>query len=1669
MRSDSDPGYGRRVQFRVLGPLEVDAGDGPLPLGGPKQRAVLANLLVRANQVVPAEVLIDEVWGDEPPGQARNTLQTYVSNLRRSLGDVALQHRAPGYVLVVDPRDLDAARFDALVRDARAALPVDPQVAIDTLEDALAMWRGPALADVADRSLLAEAARLDELRLEAQEERIGALLAVGATARAIAELEPLLAQHPLRERLWEQLMLAQYRDGRQAEALAGFQRAREILADELGIDPSPELVRLQGQILAHDPTLELRGEPLRGYRLLEKLGDSRDGVRFRAIQPRIGRDVTVEVVREDVAAGETFVARFEPEAQAVAALEHPHILPVYDYWREPGRAYIVTRFVRGPSLASTLDRGEAIDRERGLAIVDQLASALAFAHRQGVAHGDIGSGNVVFDADGNAYLGGFEIGAGPPPSAADDVRRLASLVPAILRNDVPPALMAAIDEASVADPGSAEAIVDALRASRAAHGITPRTAPDDHARNPYRGLRAFTEADSLDFFGRKAAVTRIGERLREPGRGSRFLAVVGPSGCGKSSLVRAGVVPTIRGGGLGGRGVFVAELTPGPHPMDELESALGRIAVRGVRRLGDLIRGGSRGLVEAVDRAIPGEADVVLVVDQLEELFTLTTDETERSDFLDSIRVASVDPDSRVTVIATLRADFFDQPLVYPRFGELLANRTEPVSPMQPDELEQAILGPAERAGVRLASGLEAEIIGDAAHEPGALPLVQFALTELFERRDESEMTLDAYRELGGIVGAVSTSADDIARRATAEERRAIRHVFLRLVTLGEGRSDTRRRVTRRSLDVLDIEPGAVDGVLETFGRHRILTFDREPSTREPTVEIAHEALLDAWPRLRGWIDEAREDLRRDRLLGRATAEWTGAQRDSSFLLRGARLEQTEEWVSTAGIALDADERAYVAASVAARAEERAAEERRRAHEEHVERRSARRLRALVAVFAVAALVAGSLTIVATSQSDRAEREAAIAAVRELAAASVASLETDPERSILLAIEAVDRSRAATGSVLPEAEEALHRSVAGSRLLATYPGFGDSVAVSRDGWMGAEVIDHPGQVAVLDGSGESRRSIDAHAGEVADLGITPDGRVLLTIGEDGWLRAWDVSTGQRLWQRHEPHRVQDPEAAHVLSVDGRGLLVAASWPEARRILVLDIPTGAVKERYRCSPDSCQASLSADGKRIAVAAGYQDPGIEGGWIGPVTGRGSRVSFLAPPWVGINGRLAWSVDGRHVSGSSFVWSSVTGKLLHPVEHGSLVGPTSWSPDGRLATGAGTTAKIWEVGPRELRDTVTLSTEASSSPVMDLAFTNGGERLVTASDAIRVWDVRPIGASERGSLDLSTVYVGGLAFTPQGDVVIAADQGRKRAGLVLWRPNEQVPEGLGGSTERGLGAPFSVNPVDGSVVRVVSVAESDPTRLVTSSGRALPFPADHFAWAPDGVHLVTSLHNEVALVDLEGHALWQIRQPFPIGVLTVAPDGRIAVAAGDQAADPRVIVLDGGTGLPMATLSVPDARGIALDPRGREVVVQTNIAGPLQVWDLTTGTQIGVYPDATSGELPFAFSPDGSTLATSGEDQVVRFYNTDTRQLRLTLPAPDDLLGSAPERADGDPRCSAQSVAFNTDGSVLASQGCAGVRVWDLDVDRLLAIARSRVTRSFTVDECRLYFRTDPCPAI
>src|SRR4029453_9364787 len=236
--------YGPVMRFQILGPLEVARERAPVPLGGPKQRTVLAHLIVRANQVVTADELIDRVWGDEPPESARNVLQTYISRLRGALGSDRVEGRTPGYVLHLEPGELDAMLFEDLVREARRANGQSDRSA-SLLREALELWRGPAFADLAaEESLAGVIPRLNDLHLQALEERIGADIECGRHADVLGEAEALIHEHRLRERLWGHLIIALYRSGRQTDALTTYQRLREILAEELGVDPSPELQRL---------------------------------------------------------------------------------------------------------------------------------------------------------------------------------------------------------------------------------------------------------------------------------------------------------------------------------------------------------------------------------------------------------------------------------------------------------------------------------------------------------------------------------------------------------------------------------------------------------------------------------------------------------------------------------------------------------------------------------------------------------------------------------------------------------------------------------------------------------------------------------------------------------------------------------------------------------------------------------------------------------------------------------------------------------------------------------------------------------------------------------------------------------------------------------------------------------------------------------------------------------------------------------------------------------------------------------------------------------------------------------------------------------------------------------------------------------------------------------
>lgn len=682
--------------------------------------------------------------------------------------------------------------------------------------------------------------------------------------------------------------------------------------------PSPDEIGLE----------DLSGHAIRGYALSERIGEGGMGVVYRAIQPLVEREVAVKIIRPQYANHPDFIRRFEAEAQLVARLEHPYIVPLYDYWREPGVAYLVMRLLRGGSVKDLLEHGP-LSLGNTVRLVEQVGNALATAHRVGIIHRDLKPANILLDEDGNAYLADFGIAKNlsdpnreemtqadavigspayisPEQIKSEFVRpqadiyclgvvmyelltgkvpfqgttpiavmyqHLSSPLPslAVNRADLPPVLDTVISKATAKDPmdryASVELLLAELRQAMNSHGLyatrpieitTVESRPLAVEDNPYKGLRPFQEANAADFYGRESLIQQLLVRLGESGDLSRFLAVIGPSGSGKSSVVKAGVLPALRRGGLPGSDEwFIIEMLPGPRPLEELEAALLRIAVNPPESLLGQLREDNRGLLRAVNRCLPPDpkVELALVIDQFEELFTLVADETVREHFLDSLVNLVLDERSRVRILITLRADFLDRPLRYIDFGELLRQRTELVLPLTPDELEQAITGPARRVGLALESGLVPAIVHDVGEQPGTLPLLQYALTALFEHREENRVNRATYQAIGGVSGALTRQAEAAFNRLTEAEQAVARQLFLRLVTLGEGGEDTRRRVLRDELESLnssDIElKNPVTKIIEMFGHSRLLTFDRDPITRRPVVEVAHEALLREWVRLR--------------------------------------------------------------------------------------------------------------------------------------------------------------------------------------------------------------------------------------------------------------------------------------------------------------------------------------------------------------------------------------------------------------------------------------------------------------------------------------------------------------------------------------------------------------------------------------------------------------------------------------------------------------------------------------------------------------------------------------------------------------------------------------------------------------------------------------------------
>ena len=1152
---------------------------------------------------------------------------------------------------------------------------------------------------------------------------------------------------------------------------------------------------------------------------------------------------------------------------------------------------------------------------------------------------------------------------------------------------------------------------------------------DTEAESPYKGLASFDENDAAYFFGRERLVGELAARTV----GMGLLGVLGASGSGKSSAVAAGLLPSLRAGLLPGSERWTSVVfRPGEHPMTEL-----RAAVESDPSTDDP-------LAEAIAR-VGADGRLVVAIDQFEELFTLCNDDAERDTFIDAITGAATSSPDRVVFVATIRDDFYGRCAPYRELAELFAANHVLVPPMSGDELRRAIELPARRTRLRVEAALVDALIAEVADEPGGLPLLSAALVELWRGREDGWLRMSAYESTGGVRGAVARLAEASYQQLNEAERDVARRILLRLADIGEGDLLTRRRV---HISEFDVDKDTVSAqVLASLTRDRLLTMS------DSTVEVAHEALLREWPRLRGWLEEDLQGHQLHQHLTAAAKQWDTTGRDASELYRGARLSTALDWSATHATDLNELEREYLSQS--RQASEREADR---------QRRTNRRLRGLLvgtAIFLVLALVAGGLALV---QRGNAQDRARIATARELASAAVANLDVDPERSILLALEGVDATWKADRTVMPEAEEALHRAMNRSRVIRTVPQ-GGGLSVSPDGSRFATSgSDGTATIWKMD-TGDRLLSLRGHAGEVTGVAFSHDGSRLATTGADKTVRLWDAASGRQIHvMRGHKDRVLTPS----FSPDGRALATTSIdatvriWNVAKgtTVRVLRGPAGETFSTFAATVSPMVPVFSPDGSRLA----------SGGW-----------STTATVWDVTTGRILQRIGGHvwEVTGVAFrpdgsvlatasndgvaeTWDTKSVRRLTSFTGhvGDLAG-VAYSPDGRrLATaGTDTTARVWDAETGEHL----LTLAGHSKTVAHVAFTPDGNTLLTGGfdGTTRLWDISPTGGRDWLTVPGPAKRLGGVAFSPDGKRFAVPDQ---LTGVSVrdTGTGAQVMR-LGGHKATIAGVVFSADGKSLAGVASSGTGDEQANRTIpiwdVTTGKLAKTLIGHqdlvtaVAFSPDGRRLASSSYDgTLRLWDTATGRMERMRKTEGTYGMVFTTDGKSLLVGGDF----------------VTVVSVHDAktlerrrelRGhagfiqtVALGPGGR--VASSSGDGTAKVWDLASGRALATLRGHGGAVLGVSMSPNGALVATTSDDGTAKLWDAKTGREILTLFSHKRIVHTA---------------AFSPDGRLLATASADGtVALHLLPINDLRRLARDRVTRGLTDAECQQYLHVANCRA-
>ncbi len=1206
-----------------------------------------------------------------------------------------------------------------------------------------------------------------------------------------------------------------------------------------------------------------------------------------------------------------------------------------------------------------------------------------------------------------------------PPRARDLADRL-EMVPVAWRGIIAQG-MALDPEARFSDVGSWRSAIHGTLAKEAAKtfGDMPTLTIEHAGECPYKGLAAYQPEDAASFFGREALVDELVRRVRL----QKALVVGGPSGSGKSSLVRAGLIPAINAGALLGSDAWrTALFTPGRDPMAELHYQVSRVSQGSTTEvsLDQLL---AHPTLARHLGSVDGSAPLLLCIDQFEELFTLAPPD-QRNLFVAALSAMADPADSRVQVVIAVRADFYGACAQIPWLAERITENQVLVAPMTASELRRAITEPARRAGFYLEPQLIDTIIEEAGEEAGSLPLIAHALVETWARRQGRTLTLEGFRAAGGVAGAISQTADvTFEERFDGTEREATKRLFLGLVTPGEGTPDTRRVLPLSEIDH-DTSPDVMHRAVERLTEVRLLTVD------DTSVQIAHEALLRTWPRLRRWIEESRDDLRTRQRISHAATDWDLAGRDPDLLYRGTPLLSALEWTSKNSDQLGALERVFLAASedAKARAEAIATERERRA------KRTRRIAVAALSFLAVGATLSSVFAFLAFREARQNETLAERATVQAqnrfasaLGAAAYGLADADPLLALALGAEAIVR---AEGD--PPAYESRATLVAARRALAR-PGpflFGSpiatgdalAIALTGDGSLLA-VARRNGDIDLIDVTTRRRigSSLRGHSGGVWDLDFGPHGRLLASAGADGTVRLWPIEggrsgTGMVIGETDDVvSGVRfNPSGSIIASADGDGTV--RLWDVAKKTTL-----GGPLIKHALGAKAVE--FSPDGR--GLLAGYSDGTIYG-WSLP-----SRDALFEPDRdarMNNPSKIAVSPTGDRFAtasteGTAILRTYPSGEVIgRAFGTGDRISTIVFAPDGKtLIGGSGNGAvKLWDVYQQRL---VWETSSGHSQAIINTALSEDGGVLATLGrdQLIRLWSFH---SSQRLATERQVAgqSAKGVAISGDGRLLAVGDD----SGTVqLWDlEREREPLVFPGHEHEVWTLGFSP---DGSLlasgdragrVRLWDPATGTPERIIEAHEAAVW----SVGFAPDGKQLMTASDLDLRLWDSKTGALTGTLRHDGGGRITraaYAPDGSLVAAV---STDGRVRLWDPATAAIVREIAADDdvVWSVAFSPDGRELATASSDE-VVALWEVETGRKIAVFTGHAGGATDVAYLADGVTLV--AVDRIGKLHLWDTQTGRRL---------ANPWQAHAD---SSWRVAIHPDGEHFVTTGDDGrVYVWD-----------------------------------